>query len=211
LRITTDSTALSLTLVDRAPDARSLTPGDRAAHDALPPVRRADFRSGRKAARGALHGLLPGIRAWEIDLEPRFGDAPRVALRTGPASDQPVVHLSITHRDGRAAAAASFQRAGVDLERAGSVARAHRRYFLTRAEQAITGYDVTELWSLKEAAWKALELGHGMPFTALELGVGPAGTVASATVGGRSWALSASVHPLANGHLLAVVRLGERT
>ncbi|HKO16514.1 MAG TPA: hypothetical protein VJU87_09755 [Gemmatimonadaceae bacterium] len=76
--------------------------------------------------------------------------------------------VSIAHCDGVAIAAAadSSIRVGVDIERVGEIAPEHLRYFLAASERCT---EASLAWVLKEAAWKALALGPGIPFTAVQL------------------------------------------
>src|SRR5687767_276953 len=76
--------------------------------------------------------------------------------------------VSLAHHGGRAIAAAALHptRIGVDLERDGEILFAHARYFLNTREQKELGrLSLTELWALKEAAWKALGLDDTVALT----------------------------------------------
>ena len=80
--------------------------------------------------------------------------------------------ISVSHTDGRALAAATSRpaRVGVDLERADRVSPCHADYFLSRHERERSGsLTLTELWALKESAWKALGCDDTTPFGELEL------------------------------------------
>ncbi len=80
--------------------------------------------------------------------------------------------ISVSHTDGRAMAAAASRptRIGVDLERADRVSPGHADYFLSRHERERCGsLTLTELWALKESAWKALGCDDTTPFGELEL------------------------------------------
>ena len=94
--------------------------------------------------------------------------------------------ISVSHADGRALAAATSRpaRIGVDLERAGRVAPAHADYFLSRHERERGGaLALTELWALKEAAWKALGCDDATPFGELELVFDAGGGVRAVRLG----------------------------
>lgn len=116
--------------------------------------------------------------------------------------------LSISHRDGRAAAAAGAtgMRVGVDLERAGSVPRARERYFLTRRERRSRGRpEAATLWALKEAAWKAFRCEATLPFTELELELSPDGDVQAVRVRGARTPARSEVRRVWGEYVLAVV------
>ncbi len=113
-------------------------------------VRRAAARSDRAAARLATRKALGALRAL-------------------PLSD---ISLSISHKNGRALAAAarSHVSLGVDLECTSAIDPMHARYFLSPRERtARNATALTTMWVLKEAAWKALRCSSDMPLTALEL------------------------------------------
>ena len=60
----------------------------------------------------------------------------------------------------------------MDLERAGQIEHEHLRYFLSPGEWAVAGRaGATFVWTLKEAAWKALQLDDATPFSALRLAI----------------------------------------
>jgi 4'-phosphopantetheinyl transferase EntD len=151
----------------------ALTPRERLDHDRLPTeARRRDWLAGRCAAKQAV-AARSGVPVEDIQLEPRVGVAPRCTIRTHDDDWVPLpLSISIAHCDGVAIAAAfdPSTRAGVDIERVGGVQPHQHRYFLSQREHAV---DATLLWVLKEAAWKALGLSLGVPFTALELDFAP--------------------------------------
>jgi phosphopantetheinyl transferase (holo-ACP synthase) len=100
--------------------------------------------------------------------------ARRIAART--PTRQLVVALSLSislaHAEGHAIAAAAPHpaRIGVDLEREGRVSPDHGDYFLSPRERRVRRtLTLTELWALKESAWKALGCTDATPFTDLEL------------------------------------------
>jgi len=158
------------------------------------------------ASEQAACGLLPG--------EERRGDfrAGRLAARRAAARLSAPVHVSVTHRDGLAAAVAAPAgvRPGVDLERVGAVAGAHARYFLTPRERRAGRFDPTILWSLKEAAWKALRLKPGTPLTALELEFDPHGRLGALRLAGTPHRARATLVPSWPGYVLAIVAVEDR-
>jgi hypothetical protein len=101
---------------------------------------------------------------------------------------------------------ASVTPAGIDLEPAGAAAVEHAQYFLSKRErQLLDLYDATTLWTLKEAAWKALRLDTHERLTALEL----------VHFGGDAWQIkhdgvarvARAVLQLVDGFRLSVVQL----
>jgi 4'-phosphopantetheinyl transferase EntD len=178
-----------LALATDAPGANPwLSDEERAIHAGVPYYRRSDWRAGRLAMKRAAAAVLDMEDLDRLETSSVPGCAPRVTVRSRgyPAPDVSIT-LSLSHRDGRAAAAAGTgrMRVGVDLERAGAVGRGRERYFLTVAEQSIAASrDATELWALKEAAWKALGCHAALPFTSLELGFDGVGDVVEIRIGG---------------------------
>lgn len=141
----------------------ALTAEERQIAPKLPPVQRRDWIAGRAARRAVLARMR----------EAGAGDrSPRV---------------SVTHRDGRALAAAVLRGwVGVDLERRVALPGGWLRYFATAAEQRwCAAQPAVALWALKEAAWKALGLAGGTAFRALELTWRPDGRLTALTLGGR--------------------------
>lgn len=198
--------------------ADALTTAERRQCAALPTAaHRADYRAARLAAKRAiLHspGLAPAAgRASEGDalrrvcVRRRAGGAPAVTVcDDGGRWRAARLALSLAHRDGRAvAAAASGRRVGVDVERAGGVAAAHARYFSVAAERERGPRDVTVLWALKEAAWKALALGADRPLAALALEFTAGGDVAAVVIDGRRLAARAAMLRPWRRHLVAVM------
>ena len=171
-------------------------------------ARRRDWLAGRLAAKRAVACALSVHDLARVELAARPGAAPHPMLRAADGDRLPLpLALSITHCDGRAAAAvgAEWVRLGVDLERRGGVAPRRQSYFLSAAERARAGVmDTTSLWALKEAAWKALGCGDELPFRALELRLDEAGRVrAVACHGAEHDACAAFVDPWP-GYVLAV-------
>lgn len=198
--------------VDHPGADRWLTAAERQAWAAVPwSERRSDWRAGRVAAKRAAAGALGLDDPTRVALVPLTGGVPRIALR-GPFGTHRVVPLalSLTHRSGRAAAAATTEPGalGIDLELAGQVRAAHAGYYLSRAERALAGwYGLTALWTLKEAAWKALRCDDTVSFTALELRFDGSGAVNAVSLGGAvRRAIVGVLHPWP-GYVLAVVWL----
>ena len=80
--------------------------------------------------------------------------------------------ISLAHADGHAIAAATAHpaRIGVDLEREDRISEEHAAYFLSPRERGQRGaVTLTELWALKESAWKALGCDDTTAFAELEL------------------------------------------
>jgi 4'-phosphopantetheinyl transferase EntD len=176
-----NSNALALGIDGPAATA-CLTPAERRVCAALPSdARRRDWRAGRLAAKRAVRAAgLPAAR----------------------------LTVSIAHVAGRAAAVAALApgRVGIDLERAGSVRPAQARYFLTRAERRLARrLGLTVLWTLKEAAWKALRADDATPFLALEVHAGPRGDIESVSLHDRRHGARALVARPWPGFVLAVL------
>ena len=139
------------------------------------------------------------------------GDIARMAagaaLRArGPAAAPAAGSLS--HRDGRGAAvvAPPDVRVGIDLERTRAIPLEHERLFATAAERrAWRGRDMSGLWALKEAAWKAFRCQDGLPFTALELEIGRGGAVSAVRIDGRARTARSIVRRPWPGWVLALV------
>jgi phosphopantetheinyl transferase (holo-ACP synthase) len=188
-----------------------LSARERAEYSAIDdPSRRRDWRASRLAAKRAAAQVLGVSDLTRIELASRAAAAPSLDVRdeigTAFPSHLPVA-LSLSHCEGRAAAAASAGvRIGVDLERAGAVRESQARYFLTPAERrAVGGRDLAELWALKEACWKALSCGRCLPFTALELHFDAEGGVNAVTKCGTTLHASAAVSYPWPGFVLAVL------
>jgi 4'-phosphopantetheinyl transferase EntD len=138
------------------------------------------------------------------------GRAPRV-VSCDPEEAAPLpVRLSLSHRDGRAAAIADpIRRVGVDLEREDAVPQGTERYFLTPGEIGATGLDATSLWALKEAAWKALECGDSTTFDALVLRFGEDDALRAVDLHGVSHPAVGVVMRPWPGYLLAALWLED--
>jgi 4'-phosphopantetheinyl transferase EntD len=131
------------------PGSAPAGPAEAAAADAMPPTRRLEFLAGRRAARRALRAV--GLECGEI---PRSGRLP--VFPPGRAA-------SISHSAGIAVAVARAPDRpagplGCDLELRPLPSRAAR--LVLRADEEglprVGGWSVTDLFSAKEAAWKAL-------------------------------------------------------
>lgn len=166
----------------------------------------ADRRAGRRAARGAAAELL-GVPADRLRVERRSGAPPRLLHRD--AGRLLPVRLSVAHRDGLGAAAATVAewRIGVDVERHDAVCPAHARLFLSPTERRRMPHDPATVWALKEAAWKALRLGAHTPFAALELRLSSRGSLRAVRVGGREHPARARLRVVRGEHVVALVRV----
>ncbi|MFE2264868.1 4'-phosphopantetheinyl transferase superfamily protein, partial [Streptomyces griseosporeus] len=140
---------LGVAHVDEA-DPEPAGPAEAAAAASMPPRRRLEFLAGRRAARRALRAV--GLECGEI---PRSGRLP--VFPPGRAA-------SISHSAGIAVAVARAPAQdlplGCDLELR-PLPRGAARLVLRADEEALLGagpaaWSVTELFSAKEAAWKAL-------------------------------------------------------
>lgn len=147
---------------------------------------RSDFRAGRLAAKRAACGSGTAHPHRRIEIVSPVDGPPRLSVLDRYGRERPLdARVSISHRHGLAVAvvAPAGVRVGVDLERSGSIPLQAIRYFLTSAEQAMATYvDPTVLWSLKEAAWKALGLGRSIPFHAMQLCTDGPGQLLGVTV-----------------------------
>lgn len=163
-----------------------------------------DYRASRLAARRAVRAALPG--ALEIRIRRSTGTAPAVI-----GTAQPIA-LSLTHRDGRAAAiaAAAPARIGIDLEREDAISPDHARYFLTPGERTALGtHSLAAMWALKEAAWKALALPGHTRFHDLELAMDDAGTVEAVRTKMQAFSASATLATPWPGYVLATIRVAD--
>jgi phosphopantetheine--protein transferase-like protein len=136
----------------------------------------AERRASRVAARRAIRGVVGSSAEVEIRARPSRPPVVRVCGDSRGAAPA----LSLTHRDGKAAAIAApaGTRVGIDIERLDDIDSDHARRFLTAREQrAAQGFSLAVLWSLKEAFWKAMGLDGSVAFHDLELDVDAAGRV----------------------------------
>jgi phosphopantetheinyl transferase len=175
--------------------------------------RQGEWRAGRLALRRAAASVLGGS-ASGLRLAPyRPGTAAGLEIEdsSGARSRAPL-HVSVSHRDGRAVAVADPVRAvGVDLERDDAVPAGLERYFVAETERTAAATDLTRLWCLKEAAWKALGCGAELPFRELALEFDEAGEVRGVLVGTRRFPARARLSSPWPGYLLAIVWTEEES
>jgi len=181
-----------------------LTPAERREYEAQShEERRRNWLAGRRAAKEAVAAHC-GVSQTRVRLVRREGTAPSVLLREDDATPRPIpISISISHCDGLGLAAVADQpaRVGVDLERAGQIEREHLRYFLSPAEWLVAERaGATLVWTLKEAAWKALQLDDTTPFSALRLAIDHASNLRGVWLHGdwipaaaRSWRASRDI------------------
>ena len=118
--------------------------------------------------------------------------------------------VSLAHSAGHAIAGAVPHpaRIGVDLERQGSIDQAHARYFLVpREREQLKRLSVTDLWTVKEAAWKAIGLDDTIPFTDLEILFGGDGAPYAVRFGSMIQPIAAQLREPWPGWVAAVVLL----
>lgn len=179
---------------------------------ALPEHRRADWRASRMAAKSAAAAAL-GMPEDALEATPPApGERPRLALVSATGPVPAPLSLSVSHRDGRGAAVADLpgRKVGIDLERADAAADGTERYFLSPAERRDAGsLGPAALWSLKEAAWKALGCGPSTPFTALRLHFDGDSTLEAVELSGRRMPARAEVSTPWPGYVLSVVWVEE--
>ena len=183
---------------------------------------RRDWLASRLAAQRAASALLArsGRRPNRIEIvrggaEGRAGQgviAEQVATLTPTRALRVSLSLSISlsHADGHAIAAATAHpaRIGVDLEREGQIAPEHARYFLSARERRTQGTrNLTELWALKESAWKALGCGDSTPFADLELVMDAAGGLRAVRFGTMVFPAMAEIRRPWTGWVAAVIVL----
>jgi phosphopantetheinyl transferase (holo-ACP synthase) len=163
------------------------------------------------AAKRAVAGALGLDDPTQVALVPVPAGAPLIELRDAKRSHRVVpCAVSLSHRAGRAAAAATTARGGlgVDLELTDQVGPAHAGYYLSPAERERAGvYSLTTLWTLKEAAWKALQCDATVPFTALQLEFDGSGAVVAVSLAGRTRPAVARLLGPWRGYVLAIVWL----
>jgi 4'-phosphopantetheinyl transferase EntD len=152
-----------------------LTPAERREYDAQShEARRRDWLAGRLAAKEAVAAHC-GVPPARVRFVRREGNAPDVVVRDDDATPRAMpISISISHCDGLGLAAVADHpaRVGVDLERAGQIEHEHLRYFLSPGEWVVAERaGATFVWTLKEAAWKALQLNDATPFSALRLAI----------------------------------------
>jgi 4'-phosphopantetheinyl transferase EntD len=168
----------------------------------------AERQASRIAADRAIRGIIGA--AGTIEVQRRAGRAPVAHVRDDIGRRQRV-SLSLTHRDGRAAAVAapSASRIGIDLENVEAIDPARERFFLTDRERRVLSHaSASELWSMKEAVWKALELSSTVGFHELELDIDANGDVGSARCRGSRFHVHMQLTSPWPGYVLAVAQLG---
>ena len=166
----------------------------------------AEYRASRLAARRAVQAMVPLAR--QVEVERRRGAAPLVSFGRGPGEQE--LSLSLTHRDGLAAAmvAPAPARIGIDLEREHAIAPDHARYFLSPRERNSLGtLSHSTMWALKEAAWKALSLNDDVAFHGLELHIDSLGVLRAVSARGECFAARATLSTPWPGYVLATVRV----
>ncbi len=183
---------------------------------------RRDWLASRLAAKRAASALLArsGRQPKQIEIvrggaEGRAGQgviAEQVAALTPTRvlRVQLSLSISLSHVDGYAIAAAAAHpaRIGVDLEREGGISASHARYFLSAREQRTQGVrTLTELWALKESAWKALGCSDSTPFADLELVTDNGGTLRAVRLGTMVFPAIAELRRPWNGWVAAVLVL----
>lgn len=183
---------------------------------------RSDWVASRLAAKRAAAALLArsGRVANRIEIvrsgtEGRAGQrviAQQVANLTPTRALRVPLSLSISlsHTDGHAIAAAITHpaRIGVDLERDGQIDVAHAHYFLSRRERREQGArTLTELWALKESAWKALGCDDSTPFSDLELVIDGGGCLRAVRLGAMVFPALGELRTPWQGWVAAVVVL----
>jgi phosphopantetheinyl transferase len=146
------------------------------------PKRRAEFIAGRIAARAAVSRLLGQLPSSSSFLILREGVGPTgcpIVAMTGDSDAAATPHVSISHADGLAVAAACFGRVGIDL--ASVQAQKHSFVDDTFSTQEITQWaawlhsertsalTITTAFAAKEAALKWLGTGFALPLRAIEI------------------------------------------
>ncbi|MDQ6829534.1 MAG: 4'-phosphopantetheinyl transferase superfamily protein [Gemmatimonadota bacterium] len=177
-------------------------------------ARKSEDGAARAAAKRAVAALL-GVGVDRVVLVPRRAGPPSPWVRDGAGrSHRAKAAVSLSHRDGRAIAAASRSSIaiGVDLEPAETMDPAHARYFLSPRERAdASAPSLVTRWVIKEAAWKALRCARDTPLAALELIFDSAGELcATALRGVRRPARARLLEPWP-GYIAAVVAMRSGT
>lgn len=180
---------------------------------------RADYRASRLAAKCAVAHVREPDDDGEVEAllgtisvlrRPHARADVLMRSSEGGWSSLPLT-LSLSHRDGRSAAAAAGPgvRVGVDVERMASIAYDHLRYFATEDERRFGPRSSSSLWALKEAAWKAMDMAPESPFHALELRFTEAREVCAVRASGREYpAHSMLLRPWGRTHVVALVIVG---
>jgi len=162
--------------------------------------RRAEFCTGRLAAKQALAGQPFGIPERLIEIGRSAAGAPRLHLK-GSSDESPskggLPFISITHTSRFAVAVAANRPIGVDLELEQSRPDALIRYFFSDREAVIVRaldparrtVAINQLWSRKEAACKVRGWGSTLKFRELDC------TRDLIRINGTPIRLSSSSHP----------------
>ncbi|MEV6949756.1 4'-phosphopantetheinyl transferase superfamily protein [Streptomyces sp. NPDC051172] len=132
-------------------DSAEASAWERRAAETYPPWRRREWLIGRLTARAAL-SLRYGRRAGQAELVPDgVSGAPRVRGLRG-------VEVSLSHTGDRVACvvAPAGRQVGIDVEVRGRCDPELARRILGPGETIPAGLDPTVLWTLKEAAYKAV-------------------------------------------------------
>lgn len=178
----------------------------------LPDVARTPRDAERAASRIAADRAIRSIVGprGTIDVQRRVGRAP-IAYVRDDLDRRHRLSLSLTHCDGRAAAAAAPAGApvGIDLENLEAIDPARTRFFLTARERcAVPSVTATGLWAMKEAVWKAMQLDARVGFHELELDIDADGIVRGASCRGSRVRVRMHLTSPWPGYVLAVAQLG---
>ncbi|SEQ05463.1 Acyl transferase domain-containing protein [Solimonas aquatica] len=151
---------------------RYLTAAEREVYDALSPKRRRQWLAGRVAAKDAVRAYLreqrgqAGVFPQEMRIENDANGAPRIVPNvTDSVPDD--LQLSLTHKDGLAAAIVGVQAVGIDLERVEARDEHFLDFVFSAPERALleNGEDPalaqTRGWVAKEVAAKLAGTGLG--------------------------------------------------
>ena len=170
---------------------------------------RRNYRAGRLAAKRAVQEVVGGPAQRRIEVRSCTDAPPALAILDEQGRPQEVeLALSISHRDGRAVAVAApgGLRVGVDLEPARAIPRRLARYFLSPKEHRHAKCDdVTVLWTLKEAVWKALGLRRALSLKELELCCGAGGALRGVQFRGAFVPMAARISTPWPGYVMATV------
>ena len=173
---------------------------------------RSNWRAGRLAAKLAALSVMGDRRLDRFEVHSGTGAPPELAVLDPDGTSRRLdVSLSISHCAGRGAAALapSGWRVGVDLERARTIPDHFGQYFLGSSELQWACGDLTVLWCLKEAVWKAMGLGHDVRFRSVELGRVVDGAPIGVRIGGAFVRVTARAHRPWPGFVLATAYARE--
>jgi phosphopantetheinyl transferase (holo-ACP synthase) len=165
-------------------------------------------RVASRIAAGRAIRAIAGFRG-RIEIRRRAHRAPVAQVVADDASRRQVA-LSLTHRNGHAAAIAApaGSLVGIDLEVLEAVDPSRERFFLTDRERQSAGWiTAAALWSIKEAVWKALQLGPDVAFRELELDIDD-GAIRGVRFRGMRWRADVGLSAPWPGYLLATAQLG---